>query len=453
MANQICFSKYSPDYRLLKSPTVMRSHLHGGTPPHGFLPRLLRTMFLVAGASLGTGSAQDALQTAVQLDRSYEQRTTGRFLPPEEGLRTGPVTYSISLGYGVEWNDNIFYRKRDRESDWIHSPQASVRAVWQATKDSVLSAGVGLGYRKYLDHSGLDRFYVAPDTALFYDLPVRDWVITLFEQASYSTDVLSQGALSGQAEFPRFENTVGFRALWLPDRYVLGFGYAHYNFVSDGDRFSYLDRASEQGFVRLGYRWAELSQAGVEISGAWTRFSSDLRGDNRNFSVGPYVIWQLTEATDFSVRGGYTFYEFDADAFNPRERSLDSWYLSGEARNRLTDHIQQAFSIARVVTQGLNRGNRFFSDFLESLTASYRVQWAFHEQGTAGFDAFYEHSSEPRGGQDETYDRFGVGVSSRWQFTRHFIAAVGYRFTWKDSDTNDFDYRLNLVSMQLNYRF
>lgn len=417
------------------------------------LPRMARGTALVLGAGMAVGSAQDALQTAIQLDRSYEQRSTGRFLPPEEGLRTGPVTYAISLGYGVEWNDNIFYRKRHRESDWIHTPQASVRAIWQATKDSVLSAGVGLGYRKYMDHSELDRFYVSPDTALFYDVPVRDWVITLFEQASYSTDVLSQGALSGRAEFPRFENTVGFRALWLPDRYVIGFGYAHYNFVSDGDRFSYLDRASDQGFVRLGYRWAELSQAGVEASGAWTRFSSDLRGDNRNLSVGPYVLWQLTEATDFTLRGGYTFYEFDGDAFNPRDRELSSWYLGLDARNRLTEYVVQSVSVARLVTQGVNRGPGYFSDYIESLTAAYRLQWAFHERGLAGFDAFYEHSTEPRGGVDETYNRYGLGLNVRWQFGRHWIGSAGYRFTWKDSDTDDYDYHLNLVSLQINYRF
>ncbi|MGA4644269.1 hypothetical protein [Limisphaera sp. 4302-co] len=406
---------------------------------------------------LGAGSlslpAQDALQTAIQLDRSYEDRSTGRFLPPEEGLRTGPVTYAFTVGYGLEWNDNVFYRKDNRESDWIHTPQATARATWQATRDSVVSVGVGIGYRKYLDHSELDRFYVSPDTALFYDVPIRDWVITLYEQASYSTDVLSQGALSGRAEFPRFENTVGFRALWLPDRYVIGFGYAHYNFVSDGDQFSYLDRASEQGFVRLGYRWAELSQAGVEISGAWTRFSSDLRGDNRNLSIGPYVIWQLTEATDLSLHGGYTYYEFDADAFDPRDRDLSSWYLSLDARNRLTDYITQSLTLARLVQQGVNRGTSYFSDFIETLSAQYRLQWAFHAQGTAGCDLFYEHSSEPRGGVDETYDRYGVGLALRWQFTRHFFASAGYRFVWKDSDTDLFDYRLQVVRLEANYRF
>lgn len=411
----------------------------------------------MATAALGGGvlttSAQDALQTAIQLDRTYEQRSTGRFLPPEEGLRTGPVTYAIALGYGLEWNDNIFYRKRDREADWIHSPQVSVRATWQATRDSVLSVGLGAGYRKYMDHSELDRFYVSPDTALFYDVPVRDWVITLYEQASYSTDVLSQGALSGYAEFPRFENTVGFRALWMPERYVIGFGYAHYNFVSDGDRFSYLDRASEQAFVRLGYRWAEISQAGVEVSGALTRFSSNLRGDNRNLSVGPYVTWQITEATDLSLRGGYTFYEFDADAFNPRDRDLSSWYLSLDARNRLTDYVTQSLSLARLIQQGVNRGPGYFSDYIEVLSAQYRLQWAFHEQGSTGLDLFYEHSSEPRGGVDEVYDRYGFGLSLRWQFTRHLFATAGYRFTWKDSENDLYDYRLNLARVEVHYRF
>ncbi len=408
---------------------------------------------LALGLSAAALPAQDALQTAVQLDRSYDQRATGRFLPPEEAIRTGPVTYAVTLGYGIEFNDNIFYQRHNREADWIHTPQATVRATWQPTRDSVLSIGTGVGYRKYMDHSDLDRFYVTPDTALFYDLPVRDWVITLYEQASYSQDVLSQGALSGVPEFSRFENTIGFRALWQPEQYVLAFGYAHYNFVSEGKRFSYLDRASEQVFLRLGYRWAELSQFGLEVSGALTHFSSDLRGDNRNLSAGPYVIWQITEATDLTLRGGTTYYEFDADAFTPKDRTLNSWYLGLDVRNRLTDYLVHSLSVQRLVQQGVNRGPGYFSDFIEILSAQYRATWAFHEQGTAGLDLLYEHSSEPRGGVDETYDRYGIGLSTRWQFTRRFFATLAYRFTLKDSDTDVFDYRMNLASLRLDYRF
>jgi len=408
---------------------------------------------MALGLSAASLPAQDALQTAVQLDRSYEQRATGRFLPPEEAIRTGPVTYAVTLGYGIEFNDNIFYQRHNREADWIHTPQATVRATWQPTRDSVLSIGTGVGYRKYMDHSDQDRFYVTPDTALFYDLPVRDWVITLYEQASYSQDVLSQGALSGVPEFSRFENTIGFRALWQPEQYVLAFGYAHYNFVSEGKRFSYLDRASEQVFLRLGYRWAELSQFGLEVSGALTRFSSDLRGDNRNLSAGPYVIWQITEATHLTLRGGTTYYEFDADAFTPRDRTLNSWYLGLDVRNRLTDYLVHSLSVQRLVQQGVNRGPGYFSDFIEILSAQYRATWAFHEQGTAGLDLLYEHSSEPRGGIDETYDRYGIGLSTRWQFTRRLFATLAYRFTLKDSDSDIFDYRMNLASLRLDYRF
>jgi len=392
---------------------------------------------------------QEALVSAVQGDRAYQVRSRGEFLRPEEGLRSGPVTYAIGVRYSMEWLDNIYYQNTDRESDFIHSAQATLRATWPVSRESMLSVGMGVGYIKYSDHDDLDRFFVTPDSEWAWDIPVGDWVFTLYERAHYSQDVVSQGALSGQAEYPRLENTVGLRARWMPDRYVLEAGYAHFNFYSDSDDYDYLNRASEQVFARAGYRLAEISQAGVEASASFTTYDTGERGDNRSVSAGPYVNWQITEATDLTLRGGYVTYRYDPDRVNPHSRELSSWYLGGELRNRLTDYFTHGVSVTREVSQGVNQG----ADYLESFLARYDLTWSFHRQGVLSGDLFYEHSSEPWGARDEAYDRYGVGARLNWRFTKHFSAGAGYRFVNKDSTSRVRDYRLNGFMLDLAYRF
>jgi hypothetical protein len=346
----------------------------------------------------------------------------------------------------------------NRESDLIHTPRANIRATWQATRDSALSVGLGVGYSFYTENSDYNRLNISPDSEIAWDIPVGDWVFTLADRCFYSSDVASQGAISGRAEYPRLENTIGVRARWMPDRYVVHLGYGHYNFFSDSDTYDYLNRASEQFFGRAGYRLAEVTEVGIEASGALTSYDSILRENNQNASVGPYLNWQITEATELSLHGGYVMYVYDGNT-----SELSSWYIGGQFRNQLTDSFSHGISLSREVQQGFYVN----SDYIELLAARYFLTWAFHRQGTLTADVNYEYGKQPRTFMfppfpfpvqvDEAYDRVGFGVSLNWQFTRHLYSSLGYRFYNKNSDLDQYgipqDYLVNTVTLSAFYQF
>jgi hypothetical protein len=415
--------------------------------------------------SLGVGitaSAQDALQSAIQGDRSYRDRSSAEFIPEGDGIRTGPLTYALGVGYGLEWNSNIRNTATEEKSDFIHSPQANIRATWQATRDSVLGLGLGFGYRKYTKHDDLDSSFFRPDSDLAWDIPVNDWVFTVYDRFSYSKDLLDQGALVGTGQtgdYPRMENTSGLRTRWMPGQYIIEAGYAHHIFYSSSAEFDYLNRGTEQLFSRAGYRFAEATQAGLEVSGGFTSYNSGLRGDNQNVSVGPYAQWQITEATYLALHGGYVLYHYDADQFST-SRDSSSWYVNVEAQNRLTDDIRQGLSVSREMQQGANLdpavlagGNRRNTDAVELLSARYFVSWAFHQQGTLSADVMYEHGNEPQAGAEEVFDRYGFGLNASWRFTRHLSTSLGYRFTERSANTAGRDYQVNSVILTGNYHF
>ena len=407
---------------------------------------------IIAGAVFhlagGASSAQEALRTAVEGDQAYRTRSAPDSRPAGQ-LKAGPVYYNIGLGYSLEWNDNVNLSSSSPEADFIHRPQLDLRAMWPATKDSVLNFGMGIGYQKYMDHPDLDGMLISPNSELAWDIPVEDFVFTLSDRFLYSQDVASQGGLSGTAEFPRIENTAGVRVRWMPDRYQFELGYAHYNFFSQSPSFDYLGRASEQFLGRAAYRFADATQAGLEASGSLTDYESPMQQDNQSVSVGPFLEWQLRADLRLSLRGGYVIYFQEPGPLFGLSSDVSSYYVGIDANHRLTDYITHGLSAVREVRQSVNQG----SELTEQLTVRYFVTWAFLDQATISADCFYEHGKPPPLGIEETYDRLGFGVGVNWQLLAHLSVGLAYRYTTRDSNINTRDYNQNLVTLSANYQF
>jgi len=386
--------------------------------------------------------AQEALRTAVAEDNAYRTRNAAE-TRPADNLRAGPVNFAASMNYDLEWNDNVYLDPSGLESDFIQRPRADLHATWPATKDSQLTFGMGLGYEFYLDHSDLNRLLITPDSELAWDINWQDSVFTVYDNFQYSQDVISQGGLSGTAEYPRIENTAGLRNRWFPDRYIFELGFSHYNFIAQSSTYDYQNRSSEQMYGRAAYRVAEATHAGVESSGSLTYYESDSNRDNQSISVGPFVEWQVTRTLQVTARGGYVTY------LSTSTNELSSYYLGLKARHQLTDHYSHGLSVDREVRQGVNEG----SEYNELLTIRYFGNWAFHRNLTLGGNFFYEHSKEPQYGVSEKYDRYGATTTLTWRMSKHFSTSLIYRFTDKNSNLADNDYQQNVITLSGRYQF
>ena len=359
------------------------------------------------------------------------------------------MTFSASVSYGLEWYDNIRFASTNAEADVVHRPQVNVQAFWPATKDSTLSFGVGVGYQKYQKHSDLDQAYLAPDSELAWDIPVKDFVFTLSDRFLYSQDVLSQPSLSGTAQFPRIENTAGVRARWYPDRYLFELAYAHHNFFPASSQFDYLEHSSEQFFARAGYRFAPATHVGVETSGSLDNYNSNEQPDRTSASLGPFVEWQMTHAISLSARGGYVMNKFERSSLTGQTSDLNSYYVGLGVNHQLTDYITQNLSATRDIQPGLNRG----SAYIELFTLQYHVGWAFYRHANIAADFFYDHGTEPQFHVKETFDRVGAGMGLSCQILQHLSGGLAYRYVTKSSKTASGDYQENLVTMNLTYHF
>jgi hypothetical protein len=419
------------------------------------LPSGLQIALVSGCALLLTQSlrAQDALRTAVQGDEAYRLRSSTNYVPPQYRLHAGPVEFQASVGYGLEWNDNIFVRPTGKESDWIHRPQFNLLGSWQSTETSRINFGVGVSYQVYMNHPELNGLIITPNTDLTWDIRAKDFVFTFYDSFSYLQDVLTVPTIgSGNAQFPRIENTIGARVRWYPSRYVFELGYGHYNFLpvsSASPEFDYLTRNAEQFFGRAGIRLAEVTSVGMEGSTSFTDYKLPIQSDNVNVSFGPYLDWQVTEVWHASLRGGWVYYSYDPSESMPDGANLHSYYVSFITDHQLTGYIRHGISVVRDVQQGFNQG----SDYIEELVTRYFVDWNFHRSATLSANVSYQFNREPQGGVATTYNVYGAGLGLTVRPTTHVDLGLNYSFTTRDSSVPNNNYTQNSVFLNILYRF
>jgi hypothetical protein len=397
--------------------------------------------------------AQQALRNAVLVDQSVEARQTAATRPVQatDGFKAGPVSLIAGVSYGLELTDNVTLVETSPESDASHRVGLDVRGLWPITESTQLAMGVGLGYIKYHKNDQLDRFDLSPDTELALDIAAKDFVFTFFERATYSQEVVNDAAVSGVAEYPRFDNTIGGRVTWLPGDWLCAVGYSHANFLSSSSDFDDQSRSSEQFLGRAAYRFHPITQAGFEVSGEITDYTKTNR-ESTTLSLGPYVDWQITDAFRVTARGGYVYYAFSVTSTATNvDDQVSSYYMGLVFDHRLTHFITQGLTVTHGIRPGVNQG----SDYVQGTETAYQISWACTRNTTLATRFSYNFGTESAqlSGTEENYDQFSFGAVFGWQMTRKFSSGLTYDYVVRDSDQAGRGYSENRVGMSIRYQF
>lgn len=415
----------------------------------GFVWLLYPTLFLLKA------HGQDALFSSVSLDESIAARSS---LPPDRP-HLGPVQYDLGGYAGVAYDDNINGSQNAPASDVILRTGVNLNLNWSATDHSTLQFATGIGYLDYLKYSGNSGLEVSPNSALIYAISLDEVTLTLFDQFSYSRQVRTEAALANLTILPQLDNNAGVRAEWDPGQLTLLASYGHEIFLSDHAN-DYLNRSSENFFARVGWRFAEATQAGIEASDALTYYQVAGENNNQNLSVGGYVEWQVRPSLHFTLRGGPAFFEPYSSGATGGSSSFDSYYVSLEATHHLADFLDHSLSIVRNVSPGLNLG----SSYIEQLTLNYEISWKLTQRITVTASASYTDGRQPLELPDplfpifpilvtEHYQQYGGGLKASWRFTDHLSADFSFNHGLRNSNLPDRGYRDNYLSLQLNYAF
>lgn len=406
---------------------------------------------------LAVAHGQDALFSSLALDQS----TAAETLQLSDQPSFGPVQWSAGAYADTSYNDNINGAADHPEADVISGAGLNLSLSWQATPNSTLLFGTGIGYLDYFKYTADSGIQITPDSALTYAVSLDDVLFTFFDQFSCSRNVQSQPSLANVATLLQLNNNLGLRVEWDPGQWVLLASYSHDDFASDHAN-DFLNRSSEYAFARAGWRFAESTQAGMEASGTWTSYQIAEQNNNQNLSLGGYLEWMVRPSLNVTFRGGPVFYNAQPGA-NAGASSVDSYYVSVEVTHQINDFLSEALDVERSLQSGLNLGGSYF----EQLSASYSFSWAVTQRIRLSASAAYTDGQQSladsyvlqSNGQiapalnQESYQQYSGGCQAAWQATDHLGAEVGFNHLLRDSNLAGRTYSENVLSLQFNYSF
>ena len=365
-------------------------------------------------------------------------------------LAVGPLRLNVAAGVGMEYNDNINLSDHDRQSDFIFRPSLNLDSIWQLSDLNTLRFSIGVSYAKYFDHPQYDTRGVlfSPNSELAMTIMVGQVAITLRDRLSYQEDPYAIPTISNQAVFRRYENLVGAQADWDVNSLThLTVGYDHYNlWAIDSSAFAEASHSIDTVFIRPSVKLGPTFTLGLDASYNYIQYDTSVFNNASSILVGPYIDWNITEATRFYLEGGFQDYKTKSGGAIGNVGDQNSYYIKAEIDNRLSDYFNQRLSFSKTTETG------YTSQYYELWHVEYAADWKLTPSLVLDPVLFYEHY-RTSGGAAENGDRFGTDLGLRYILTPSVTLGADYRFVLNDSNIPDSSYYQNLVLLSLFYNF
>lgn len=342
----------------------------------------------------------------------------------------------MRAGAGLEiyYDDNVNLSESQPEPDVILRPSATLTSIYPLSEKNALTFDLDLGYLGYLNHPALSRLTVQPGSIVALDLYVGAVRLNVHNQLSYLDDPLATGPVSNSSEFGGLYNTSGASAHWQLDQLTLEGGYDFSVFQSSLRTYNYLDRLTHSVFARVDARLVPEFDLGIEASAASTSYRSRVLNDNQNASVGPFFNWQVSPHLNWVLRGGYSFYTFQATGSLPPQADTGSFYFQSDLNHQVNERLSQSLSVLRSFEQGVS------SELLDRWQIQHSLDWQFIRQTPLHTVLFYENGTESGGAQPERYVRYGASAAFSRLVARSLTIRIGYDWVLKHSELPGRDY-------------
>jgi hypothetical protein len=438
----------------------------------------------------GTSRSSGGIGPVVASDYSYQDVSPSDLAPidpdhltegrAEPNFKIGDVRFTMAVGVGVEFNDNVNLSQYHRQSDIIIRPSISLDAYMRLSDRNILRFSLGVGYARYLDHTeyNTDGVLISPSTALEYTLGLGPKVLlSLRERFAYQEDIFDIPVLSNAAKYARYENQVGLQLQWDPNTQIrAAVGYDHYNLWTKEEIFNTQDRTIDTVFFKPSYEIVSTVRLGLNASYSFISFDSDERHDGDSLLVGPFVQWKISQDIDLFAEVGFQSISFDGDytpttlineftkdrnftaeqeAFVRRagtdtDTSNDSYYIRLELNHapNAGDRFRERLSGSKTLEVG------FFTNYYDIYHVEYAFDWKLfaNKKTEISPTVFYEYY-ETSGGVAEEAHRVGAALGIRQYLTNSITLGLDYRFIYKDSNFDGFDYYQNLGFVSVYYKF
>ena len=415
---------------------------------------LLASLLLVAVKNV---SAQEALRISQAGDLAAETQQRANSTIGYYNLLLGSTAFRFSSGLGLEFNDNVRLQPHG-ESDLILRPSLNTQIHWPITLKNSLDISLGAGYSQYLQNQDLSQFFITPGSGFSFDVYAGDFKINLHDRITITQYAYQNPGVSGGNQTRvNLENTVGSSALWDLDQMVVNFGYDHVNYASLSQaQGTQPNSASENIFVNSGIRVRPELLIGLEAGGTMINYSqpnstNTLPTPNAvQWSTGAFGSAKISDYMDVRLDAGYTDYIPDQTGTNQVTQNGSGLYFSFTLTHRVNQYVNYNLAAGRstdLSAYGQAQNYTFVSvspnwNLFEKFTVSTPVAW---RQGT--------RVNNNTTGSSADYQQFQLGLTVGRGLTEKLSASVSYQFVRETSGEASLNYTVDIVSLNLNYKF
>jgi len=398
-----------------------------------------------AQESWGIGQGRPSMTGAYSAARRQPATSADNY-----NLALGPVSFNLSSSVNVEFNDNVNLAESGRLSDFIITPSINLGGVWRATELNTLRLDIGAGVRYYLQRSDYNQtlLSIAPGSRLAFDVYIGDTAkLTFYDSFFTDSDPTEQAGLSKTSPYVRFENSAGVDYLWDLNAIILTAGYSHFSYTSLENTYKYLNNNSDNLIASISHGLTDLTNIGIEASGARTTYSHDFQNDSTSGCFGMFMDSTMTRFLKWRIAGGWQIADFVKGGGNGDLSNLSSWYGSLTITHALSNSWLHTLTAGRECQFGLIT-NYEAVDFVR-----YAVTAGFIRALPLTFSGFFEHVADSPATVSEHLNRYGFGVGTTIGLSKNTGLRLSYDFIRNLSDLQDYSYYQNRASLTLDYKF
>jgi len=434
-----------------KLERLRRQEEWSGSGPLGWLGSAGRCWWLPPAMSLAaatTAPAQTALRTAMATEAATEARQA-QPQPENYTIKTEDFMLQVSPGMEVDWNDNINLTKTNPQADCILTPLIMVNSSYRIGAQNRLNLAVDLGYEKYTQHDELSRWYVGSQSALSFDVYVKNFKINLHDQVHYTQDSAQEAAVAGSGNYGTFGNTAGLAGTWDLENVSLSLGYDHQNLESISGQYSQMNGATEMAVAKAAWQMHPKLTLGWESSASFATYEEKLLNDYQAYSGGIFGEWRPGSFLTIRPRAGLVFFDSSQTSAAIRAQNLASWYGDLTLAHKATDFLNCSLSAGREIQPGVE------SDAIADYYVRPSLNWDLIKHVTLQTSLFYEHGAEGAGQEasltESSFDWYGSSLSLSYSPMKEIKISLNYRLTLRSSNVATREYTQNLVGLQFAY--
>ncbi len=397
---------------------------------------------LTARGVLGQEALRSFLTSEVVDRRREAQLETAPYT-----LRWHDLRVLLSPSFSAEWRDNINLSERSPEDDFLLTPGLRLELLHPIGEVNVLKVDVAASYSKYLRHGELDRLSIMPDSAIQFDVSVRDFRFNFHERISYQLDPSLSSGVVGTSEFGGINNAAGMLATWDLGDITLMSNYDYQIFRSSQDEYKYLDRSTHQFLVRASAQVHPAVTVGVEGTASPSAYVDSYLNDHTGYSAGVFARWQVTERLHAEARGGYSLYVFTPNLFLGEVEDFGSSYLGFAVQHTPGNLVHYSLSVDHLTSPGTG------ANLSESWEGRVDATWNFIRSVPFTTSFFYLDGEQVARPLSEHYTQTGFSLGLDHKITEKLGANLSYGLLWRDSELPGRDYTLNRVTLTFSYTF